>query len=48
LLAWAVLLARSGASEDVEILVLRHEVAMLRRQVARPNLGNYLIKTPGE
>ena len=36
LLAWVALLARSGASKDVEILVLRHEVAVLRRQVARP------------
>ena len=36
LFAWAALLARSGASKDVEILVLRHEVAVLRRQVARP------------
>jgi hypothetical protein len=36
LFAWVALLARSGASKDVEILVLRHEVAVLRRQVARP------------
>ena len=36
LFAWMGLLARSGASKDVEILVLRHEVAVLRRQVARP------------
>ena len=31
-----VLLARSDASKDVEILVLRHEVSVLRRQVSRP------------
>ena len=34
LFAWLVLLIRSDASKDVEILVLRHEVAVLRRQVA--------------
>jgi putative transposase len=28
---WLVLLARSDAAKDTEILVLRHEVAMLRR-----------------
>jgi len=39
LFGWLALLARSGASKDVEILVLRHEVAVLQRQVARPRPG---------
>ena len=36
---WVALLARSAASKDVELLVLRHEVAVLRRQNPRPKLG---------
>lgn len=34
--AWLALLIRSDASKDLEILVLRHELGVLRRQVARP------------
>jgi hypothetical protein len=35
---WLALLARSAASKDTEPLVLRHEVAVLRRQHRRPKL----------
>jgi len=33
---WLVLLGRSQASKDAEIMVLRHEVMVLRYQAARP------------
>jgi hypothetical protein len=36
---WLVVLGRSQASKDAEVMVLRHEVAVLRRQVSRPKPG---------
>jgi hypothetical protein len=35
-LSWLALLARSDAAKNVEILVLRHEIAVLRRHNPRP------------
>ena len=43
--AWLVLLARSSAAKDVEILVLRHEVSVLRRQLpaAKPDRADRAV-----
>jgi putative transposase len=38
LLSWLALSARSSASKNAEILVLRHEVAVLRRGNPRPRI----------
>ena len=38
-LSWLTLLARSDAAKDIEILLLRHEVAVLRRHPPRSRLS---------
>ena len=37
--SWLALLARSSASKDVELLALRHELAVLRRATPKPKLS---------
>jgi hypothetical protein len=36
--SWLALLARSDRAKDAEILILRHQVAVLQRQVKTPRL----------
>jgi hypothetical protein len=36
---WLALLARSDRAKDAEILILRHQVAVLQRQVKTPGLS---------
>ena len=38
LLSWLMLLGRATSSKDIELLVLRHEVAVLRRTNSTPHL----------
>jgi hypothetical protein len=39
LLSWLTLLPRASSSKDIELLVLRHEVTVLRRTNPKPRLG---------
>jgi putative transposase len=39
LVAWVVLFARSEATNQVEILVLRHQLAVLQRSTPRPRMS---------
>jgi putative transposase len=42
LLGWVVLLGRSDRSKDIEILMLRHQLAVLGRQISlcRTKIGS--------
>jgi putative transposase len=39
LLSWMVLHARSNAANEIEILVLRHQLAVLQRRTPRPQIS---------
>ena len=38
LLGWIVLRSRSDTTKDIEILVLRHQLAVLQRRTPRPRI----------
>jgi hypothetical protein len=46
LLGWLTLLGRTSSSKDLELLVLRHEVAVLRRTNPRPLFAALLRRLP--
>ena len=39
LLSWMVLHARSDTAKEIEILVLRHQLAVLQRRTPRPRIS---------
>jgi putative transposase len=39
LLSWMVLYARSDTANEIEILVLRHQLAVLQRRTPRPRIS---------
>ena len=39
LLSWMMLHARSDTANEIEILVLRHQLAVLRRRTPRPRIS---------
>jgi hypothetical protein len=46
---WLALLARSDRAKDAEILILRHQVTVLQRQVKAPRLSwaDWAVLAPG-
>jgi putative transposase len=39
LLSWMALCARSDTTKEIEILVLRHQLAVLQRRTPRPRMS---------
>jgi putative transposase len=38
-LSWTVLLTRSDTANEIEILILRHQLAVLQRRIPRPRMN---------